>query len=401
MQSIIIKKSKEAVVRRKHPWIFSGAIERISSGIVCGEICQVLTDTGELLGFGFVNPNTDLVCRMLSYSKEFSPDNFIEKRLLAAWEERKYLVPGNASNAFRLINAEGDGLPGLVIDIYNKIAVLQISTIGMERFKEKIVSTLQKRLEIERIYEKSSSGARVLEGLEAKSMGWLLGESGKDFDKGDEVKIHEHEIYYQVPIVSGQKTGFFLDQREMRFFLRQFAENRSVLNCFAYSGGFSLNALKAGAASVVSIDSSKSACEAILVNCSNNGFDSQHNHEIICADVISFLKNTDKNFDVIVLDPPAYVKRAKDQTRGFKHYMELNKLGMSRLKKGGVLFTFSCSPFFTDEHFQKMIGHAMLASGKNMRIIANHRHALDHPVALNHSEGRYLKGCVLKEYSYA
>jgi 23S rRNA (cytosine1962-C5)-methyltransferase len=397
MQSVTIKKAREGVLRSKHPWIFSGALEPIARSIQAGDICQVRNAAGTSLGFAFINPHTDLACRMLAFSKEFNPETFIEERISAAWAERKHLVPSSVSTAFRLINAEGDGLPGLIVDCYADTAVVQISTAGMERCKERVLARLRS-LGIARAYEKSSSSARIHEGLPAENIQWLFGKPEQD---GEYLtSIVEHGLQYKVSVESGQKTGFFLDQREMRLLLRQFAPGKSVLNCFAYSGGFSLNALKAGARSVVSIDSSHSACEAMSEHTELNGLAADNRHRILCEDVIRYLRTCDEKFDIIILDPPAYVKKAKDQKRGFQHYQELNRLGMQRLNKGGTLFTFSCSPFFNEDHWNDMLAAAMLASGSSLRMISQHRHALDHAVAFSHPEGRYLKGTVLKDFAY-
>jgi 23S rRNA (cytosine1962-C5)-methyltransferase len=398
MFSVTVKKIREGVLRKKHPWLFSRALETLPSTIMPGDICQVVNSSGTVLGFAFVNPKTDLVCRMLSFARTFSVDTFIETRLAAAWQERKHLVPSSTSTAFRLVNAEGDGLPGLIVDCYGETAVMQISTMGMERCKDRVIASLQE-LGIKRLYEKSSSAARVLEGLSPKNEAWLVHDQ-TPATSDEVVEISEHGLRYQVAIEGGQKTGFFLDQREMRALLRQFAPGKSVLNCFAYSGGFSYNALKAGASRVVSIDSSSAACASMRVHgVLNNLSEESTNHQIITGDVPEFLRTTKDKFDIIILDPPAYVKKAKDVKRGFAQYLELNRLGLDRLNPGGTLFTFSCSPFFGDEEWQAMLAAAMLASGKWLRIMAQHRHALDHPVALSHPEGRYIKGTVVKDFS--
>jgi 23S rRNA (cytosine1962-C5)-methyltransferase len=268
--------------------------------------------------------------------------------------------------------------------------------MGMERCKERVVAALISR-GITRIYEKSRGSARTLEGLPLEASGCLHGDTG---ESDPLAIISEHGLDYEVPLLSGQKTGFFLDQRDMRLFLRGLSPGKKVLNCFAYSGGFSFNALIAGATSVVSVDSSAAACEAMARNTLRNPHVDASRHRIVADDVLRFLRGTNEKFDLIVLDPPPYVKKAKDVKRGFAHYQELNQLGMEHLSKGGVLCTFSCSPFFGEEDWERMLAAAMMASGRSLRILGQHRHALDHPVALAHSEGRYLKGSIIKEYPH-
>jgi 23S rRNA (cytosine1962-C5)-methyltransferase len=396
MNIVTVKKAREGVLRRKHPWVFSGALEALSSRILPGDICQVLDARGSVLGFAFVNPKSDIACRMLSFGKSFDPSTFIEDRLLSAWHEREILVSKEISTAFRVCNAEGDGLPGLIVDIYDDAAVLQISTMGMERCKERVVATL-KSLGICRIYEKSKGSSRVREGLSAEAAGCLFAPAE---ESDPQAIISEHGLCYTVPLLSGQKTGFFLDQREMRLLVQRLSSGKSLLNCFAYSGGFSFNALRAGAKAVVSVDSSASACASMAANAALNQLQDDPRHQIVCDDVLKFLRASREKFDVIILDPPPYVKKAKDQKRGFKHYQELNQLGLERLAPGGILLSFSCSPFFSEEEWQQMLSAAMMAAGCNLRLLALHRHALDHPVALSHPEGRYLKGSVLQKAHY-
>lgn len=391
MKTVKLKNQKLSLVENRHPWVFSGAVLPLSKEIQAGEMVRVESEGGAFVGIALASPRCDIILRFISFSEQFDPKTFIEERLRAAYSERQALVPSSLSNAFRLVNAEADGLPGLVIDCFHDTCVIQISTSAMASRRDEIVSMLTRGLGFSHVYEKSEAASRKLEGLTAKSVGWLSPEPPAN------ILMHEHGLNYHVDVVKGQKTGFFIDQREMRLFVRQIAREKSVLNCFAYTGGFSLNALLGGATSVVSIDSSELACESIREHLDINGFSNEKRHELVLGDVVDFLRNSERNFDVIVLDPPPYVKKAKDLKSGFGHYLELNRLAMARLNTGGILLSFSCSPFMPDADFQKLVFMASRQARRNLRIIGRHRHALDHPVSIFHPEGSYLKGMILKE----
>jgi len=388
MTHVTIKQSKAKLLQNRHPWIFSGAIHTLPQ-VEAGSIIRVEMQNGDFVGFAFVNPKSDIVLRMLSYHAEFKAKDFVKKRLLAAAKEKALLVPKTTSNAFRLVNAESDGLPGLIIDIYNDTAVLQISTLGINLHLEEIIETLDKDLKLNQIYEKSTAPSRVKEGLPKQSLCWHKGEQSQ-------VSILEHGIQYTVNVVEGQKTGFFLDQREMRFLLQTLAHEQSVLNCFAYTGGFSLNASKGGAKKIVSIDSSAPACKAIKEHFDLNNLKTS-NHEIRCEDVLEFLKNSEELFSLIILDPPPYVKRSKDLSKGARLYSEINKLALKRLAPQGILFSFSCSPFMPESELQKAIFHAAQETKRHLRIIQKHSYAKDHGVSIFHPEGSYIKGFIMKE----
>ena len=388
MIQVIIKQSKAKLIQNRHPWIFSGAIHKIPP-VEEGSIVRVEIQSGDFVGFAFVNPKSDIVLRMLSYHPEFKAKGFVKNRLLAAAKEKAILVPKKTSNAFRLVNAEADGLPGLIIDIYNDTAVLQISTLGINAHLKEIIETLDKDLKLNQIYEKSTAPSRVKEGLPKQSLCWHKGEN-------PQVSILEHGIQYTVNVVEGQKTGFFLDQREMRFLVQSLANEQSVLNCFAYTGGFSLNASTGGAKKIVSVDSSALACKAIKEHFDLNNLNTT-NHEIKCEDVLEFLKNSEELFSLIILDPPPYVKRSKDLSKGARLYSEINKLALKKLAPQGVLFSFSCSPFMPESELQKAIFHAAQESKRHLRIIHKHLYAKDHGVSIFHPEGSYIKGFVLKE----
>ncbi len=387
-----LKREKESLINRKHPWIFSGAVKNMTPAEV-GELCEVVGEKGDFLAFGFVNPSATIACRVLSYDPQFSYLSFIEDRLTAAYEEKKSLLGDLEQAAYRLVNAEADGLPGLIIDIYDKVACIQITLLAIEQRKEHLVSFLTRKLGIIAIYEKSTAAARKIEGLPSTS-GWLAG----SIPAGERVFIKEHGLLYGVAIETGQKTGFFIDQRDMRFLARRLSAGRSVLNCFAYTGGFSINALAGGATRVVSLDTSESACRLNEENTKQNGFDDKH--EILCQDVYDYLKNSKETFDLIILDPPPFVKKANDLRQGSRHYLELQRLGFSRLKKGGILFSFSCSPFMPSEDFHRVVSQAATSAGKQVKVLTEHHHAFDHGVLLSHPEGGYLKGIVVKEVAF-
>lgn len=390
---LIIKKEKKSLIQKRHPWIYSGAIKHIPKELKQGDVCALACEQGNILAYGAVNPKASIVFRVLSFEANFDPSHLIEKRIIKAVKERRDLISKDTTNAYRLINAEADGLPGLIVDIYSDVAAIQISTAFIDKNKQELIDAIVKHAKIKAIYEKSTAKSRSLEGLESFA-GWLYGNEQKD------ISIYENGLTYQVDVISGQKTGFFLDQRQMRFLVRTLSMGQSVLNCFSYTGGFSLNAIIGGARSVTSVDSSESASEKTKLHEQINNLTGKTDHKIICADAFKFLKETNETFDLIILDPPPFVKKSQDITKGFKHYLELNRLGMNALKPSGMLLTFSCSPFFSEEDFLKMISMAAALESRSLRVISNHLHGYDHPVLINHPEGKYLKGYVLKEQNY-
>ncbi len=378
MPGLILKPGKERSVHRRHPWIFSGAIEKFPP-CAEGEILPVYASTGELLGSGYFHPKNSIAGRMLSFGKE-PPLDAVFRKLSEAVHLRKEFVP---EEGCRLVNAEGDGLPGLIVDRYKDVLVIQINTHGMERLKKWIVERLVLLTSPRSIYEKSISGARRQEGLK-NSTGLLHGE------KVSEVTIIENGIEYIVSIEEGQKTGFFLDQRAMRKKILGLSQGKRLLNCFAYTGGFSLAALKGGALHVDSVDISPKACELAARMNSDPA-----RHKIWCQDVFEFLKASKMEYDLVILDPPAFAKKKGDLSSACQAYKELNRQVIEKAPAGALLLTSSCSAYVDETLFQNLLFQAALEAKRMVRILSRHEQAWDHPVALDHPEGDYLKSLML------
>jgi len=381
-----LKKGKEKVLESLHPWIFSGAFSGFPA---CkpGDIVEVVDHGGRFCAWAYLNPTCSIAARILSFHSEEKMEALLSTRLATAWAMRKQVL-GASTDAFRWVQAEGDGLPGLVIDVYGDVFVLQISTQGMERLRDPLLHILETQYHPRGIFEKSSSASRKLEGL-SERIEWVKKPESLD------VLIHENGIRYQVDIERGQKTGFFLDQRDMRQLVHQLSRGLDVINCYAYSGGFSLQALAGGANRVMSVDSSKEACELLEANIALNG-PFVGSHETQCHDSMEVLQSHRGSFDLVILDPPAFVKREKDKHQGRKKYLALNRTGIKAIKEGGgYLLTASCSYFMDESVFLHMLMEACKLEGKTARILSTQRTALDHPSSLYHREGAYLKSLLL------
>ena len=376
MSCVILKPGKEKSVLRRHPWIFSGAIASLSS-FEDGDILPVYSHDKQLLAHAYFHTKNSIAGRILSFGKE-DPLEAVQRNIKEALALRKNLPSGK-----RLINAEGDALPGLIVDEYPGVLVMQITTCGMEKLKPLILKTLIKELSPLSIYEKSHSGARRQEGL-SDAKGVLYG------DLIPEVTLYENEIPYIVSIPDGQKTGFFLDQKEMRKKISEISLGKKVLNCFAYSGGFSIAALKGGALHVDSVDISLDACEL-----SRRNTPDLSKHTIIQKDVFDFLKTSPLDYDIVILDPPAFAKKRSDIDAACAGYKEINRTVFQKIKSGSLLLTSSCSSYITPDLFQNLIFQAALEAGRFVRIVGRHIQAYDHPISLNHPEGDYLKSLLL------
>lgn len=385
MRRCILRPGKEKALWQKHPWIFSGAIQEISS---CepGEVLPVYSSQGTFLAQAMFQPELSLAGRVLSWTDE-PIEASIESSLVSALTLREKLIP-KQTTAFRLINAEGDGLPGLICDRYGDVLVLQISTAGMERFKPLLLNLLKRYAKPQSIREKSSASSRILEGLppEEHSLLW-----GKEIS---EVQVQEYGIQLLVDLVRGQKTGFFLDQREERRRVEELAQGRKVLNCFSYSGGFSLAALRGGASSVTTVDVSEAALELYRRNLKLNGFSIEQGGPI-CKDVFHYLREQPIDADFVILDPPAFAKKHKDIPAAIKGYRDLNRTALRKMPEGSLLLTCSCSGHMTTGLFNQAIAQAATEAKRFVRVIARHAHAFDHPTSLFHPEGEYLKSLLL------
>lgn len=378
---VVLKEGREKTLKLGHPWIFSKGIERFSG--VNGQLVEVFSYKREHLGIGYVNTKSNIRLRMLGFL-ETQRENLLERLIKNSIKKRENLQIN--SNALRIVNGENDGLCGLIVDLYDRTAVVQFGTLGMELLKDEVVQALKNSLDIKAIYEKSTSISRKEEGL-LPQKGWLTEEKSEQ-----PIEIFEHDVRFLVDVVHGQKTGFFLDQREMRFYLRSYVKDKKVLNLCAYSGGFSLHALKAKALKVVSVDISGEACRQMQENTDLNGLE---NHEIIESDVFSFLQNTTEMFDVVIVDPPAFIKSKKDTSKGVRAYRELNRLALRRVQPGGVLMTSSCSYNLEESLFDTILLEASLMEKREVKLVQRHLMAPDHLKNIAFREGEYLKTMVL------
>lgn len=386
--AIRLKKGRDAALLHGHPWVFSGAIDAVEGKPAAGDVVLAKNAAGKPVALGFFNPHTDIAFRFLtSHTETVISSDFWRRRLETACALRRKII-NDRTNAYRLINAEGDGFPGLIVDVYNSILVLSVTTAGMEKQKKHIVDELAGRFQPQAIYEQSRGRSRSLEGLENHDS-FLLGDAA-----ANPVAIKENGLEFFVDFIGGQKTGFFLDQRLNREKIGVLSHDAHVLNCFAYTGAFSVYCATGGARRVVSLDISKTACIAARQNLQRNGHSAEI-HPVIETDVFTYLRNTQENFDLIILDPPAFAKTKRDVGRASRGYKEINLQAIKRLVPGGVLATFSCSNFIEEDLFCRIVGGAAQDAGVNLRVLARLEAGPDHPVALGHPEGRYLKGLLL------
>ena len=387
---ITLKPGKDQSLRRRHPWVFSGAIGRMQGEVTEGEVVTVQAPNGEVLGVGHYAPGS-IAVRMLDFGSGAQlPDAaFWEARLRNAYQLRQGLgLTGGNTDVYRLTHAEGDGLPGLIIDVYGDTAVVQTHSAGMYRARPLIAEALQTVIPgLRAIYDKSAETVPTKAAPDAQN-GYLLGESS-----GQEHVVHENGMPFVVDWETGQKTGFFIDQRDNRSLLSRYAPGRRVLNTFCYTGGFSSYALQAGAALVHSVDSSKRAIELTERNAALTGLESKH--AAYAEDVFSFMKNSQETYDLIVLDPPAFAKHLSARHNALMGYKRLNAAGIRQIAPGGLLFTFSCSQVVSPELFEGAVLAAAIEAGRPARILHRLTQPADHPVSLFHPEGAYLKGLVL------
>jgi 23S rRNA (cytosine1962-C5)-methyltransferase len=388
MLHLFLKPDRDAPVRRGHPWIFSGAIERVAGDEGEVGVADVFDSKKNWLARGLYNPKSQLRVRLLTWQKDAIDGEFFASRLSRALAFRTEQLAGT-TNAYRLCNGEGDFLPGLIVDRYQDFLVCQFFTAGMESFKADIVATLSELTAATGIYERSEGRVREEEGL-AASTGVLAGAPPPDL-----IQIEEHGKQFLVDVKRGQKTGFFLDQRESRADLATLARERSVLNCFSYTGGFSVYAFAGGAEEVTTFDSSHPALELAERNLALNGFADKPG-ELVKGDAFAYLKEIERKFDLIVLDPPSLAHRRSDIDAATGGYKFLNLHALKHLGPGGILLTFSCSQHLSADLFQKVVFGAAVDAGRKVAIIKHLGHPIDHPVSLHHPEGAYLKGLVLR-----
>jgi 23S rRNA (cytosine1962-C5)-methyltransferase len=383
---IVIKKGREVPLLHGHPWVFSGAAASVGEGIEPGEVVLALTSAGRPLALGFFN-HGDIAFRLLTFDASARIGReFWRKRIQEALLLRmKVLSP--ETDSYRLINAEGDMMPGLVVDRYRDCLVMGIGTAGIERWRDVLIELLVEETGVKAVYERSEGRSRKLEGLEDR-IGAAFG------PVPESMEILENGLRFGVDIPGGQKTGFFLDQRVNRELVGRLSSGASVLNCFSYTGAFSIYALRGGASRVVSVEASATANITAAENFLRNGFHPER-HPILKADCFEYLRQSTEMFDLIILDPPALAKSRKDVDRAAHGYKEINLQAARRLSDGGLLATFSCSNHIDEELFGKIVLGAVRDAGKMARLLFRTGAGPDHPVNLAHPEGRYLKGLFL------
>lgn len=383
---IILRKGREAPLRHGHPWVFSGAVARLDGEPASGDIVLVADSIGRDLGLGFFNTG-DIAFRLLTGDSAARIDaGFWRRRIDRAAALRKRVVPPE-TDAYRLINAEGDGMPGLVVDRYGNFLVFGIGTAGMEKWRETLIGHLSDVTGSAGIYERSEGRSRQIEGM-SNRIGPAAGEVPAM------TEITENGLRFEVDLISGQKTGFFLDQRGNREITGALSRGAAVLNAFSYTGAFSVYAARGGAKRVVSVDASAAANEIACTNLARNGC-SPDQHPILTHNCFEYLRETEEVFDLIILDPPAFAKSRKDVERSARGYKEINLQAAKRLREGGMLATFSCSNPVSLELFEKIVLAAVRDAGKTAQLLRPLGAGPDHPVNLAHPEGRYLKGLLL------
>ncbi|MFB0534117.1 MAG: class I SAM-dependent rRNA methyltransferase [Anaerolineae bacterium] len=390
---VVLKRGREKPVLNRHPWIFSGAIKNIEGQCADGDTVTVVDSRGSFLAQGYLNRHSQITVRLLSWIEEEIIDrSFFRHRLERAVAIRRPLEDDPTTNAYRLVNAESDFLPGLVVDRYNEYLVIQLLTLGIERWKGEIVSLLGELLPSRGIYERSDVEVREKEGL-PPATGLLAGQ-----ERPALVHIIENGYRFIVDIKQGQKTGFYLDQRENRQKLARYCRGKTVLNCFAYTGAFAVYAVGAGAKKVVNVESSAEALKLAQRNVALNGFD-KRDDEYVEGDVFQVLRqyrDKGRSFDLIVLDPPKFAYSQSQVQAACRGYKDINLLAMHMLRPGGTLFTFSCSGSISPDLFQKVVFGASVDAGRDVQIIEKLTQGFDHPILLSFPESEYLKGFICR-----
>ncbi|MBQ0007219.1 MAG: class I SAM-dependent rRNA methyltransferase [bacterium] len=390
MTIITLKAHKEESLKRFHPWVFSGAIARMSEEPEEGEVVKVISRDGEILGYGHYQIGS-IAVRMLTFSDEIVDRHFFKQRLETAYQMRKSLELAGCqqSNCYRLVHGEGDYLPGVVIDVYGNTAVLQAHSVGMHVVREVLAELIIEVVpDVKKVFYKSEGTLPHKAPITVKD-GYLIGA----FEDGDDLAV-ENGLRFRADWLKGQKTGFFLDQRENRLLLQRYAKGRDVLNMFCYTGGFSLYALRGDAHIVHSVDASERAVELVNENVAMN-FPGDKRHEAFAADAFDFLTQIDDRYDLIVLDPPAFAKHRDVIRNALIGYRRINAMAFKAIRSGGILFTFSCSQAVSPEQFRLAVFTAAAQSGRRVRILHRLTQPVDHPINIYHPEGEYLKGLVL------
>jgi 23S rRNA (cytosine1962-C5)-methyltransferase len=388
MITIHLKKGREKPVRAGHPWIFSGAIAKIDGRAAPGDLCTVESNSGETLGCGYYNPASAISVRMLSIGATLFTESDLTRRMDRAIDLRKRLFGDAKTNAFRVINSEGDFLPGIIVDKYGEGLCIQILTAGMEHFRQAIIARLQSALSPAFIFERSDTESRAREGLDAQE-GLAAGQMPES------PEFIENGLRFGIDLSSGQKTGFFLDQRDNRRLVGTYAPWATVCDLFAYSGGFSAYAWAQGARAVQTVDISKSALMLAKKNLSLNALPCS-DEQFIAADVFSYLRRDVGPFDLIILDPPKFAKHPGEVEQAARGYKDINLLAFKRAAPGALVFTFSCSNAVDRKLFRQIVFSAAADSGRAIQVLRELGAGPDHPVNIAHREGDYLKGLALR-----
>jgi len=390
MHKLILKPGREKSLKRRHPWVFSGAVAKIQGQPGAGETVEVRSADGAFLALAAYSPESQIVARVWDWSERAIDDAFFQERVSRAVAQRQELLDGAAIDAYRLLHGESDGLPGVVADRYGDTLVLQLTSAGAERWREAIAGALLEATGASRVWERSDAEVRTLEGL-APATGPVRGAR-----EPTRIVVSERGIRFEVDLERGHKTGFYLDQRENRLRLRQLARGRDVLDGFCYTGGFALNAAAGGAKSVFALDSS---AEALALAKANEQLNGLAGVDWVGGDVFQMLRHLRdgrRQFDLVVLDPPKFAPTAAHAPKAARAYKDINLLAFKLLRPGGLLMTFSCSGGVSADLFQKIIAGSALDAGVDAQIIEHLGPGPDHPVALNFPEGEYLKGLLCR-----
>jgi len=376
---IILKSGREASLQRFHPWVFSGGIHRKEGDIQDGDWVEMVDARGTVLGFGHFQ-NGSIAVRVLHFGSEQPPDDFYHKKIRNAFQLRqKANIISNHTNSYRLVHGEGDGLSSLIVDVYNKVAVVQSHSEGMHRDRQLIAKAIVDLLDVKSVFYKSQSGEQAE---------YLFGNSSVPYP------ILENGNKFLVDWEQGQKTGFFLDQRENRKLVGEFSAGKKVLNTFCYTGGFSVYAIRGGAQHVHSVDASAKAIELSKKNIELNSFDSTH-HACLAADTFDYFKSTTEKYNLIILDPPAFAKHRDARHQAMKGYQRLNAEAIKMIEPGGIIFTFSCSQVVDRKLFYDTVMSSAIQANRDVKVLSHLSQPADHPVSAFHPEGEYLKGLVL------
>ena len=391
MKKVTLKPAKEKSLLRKHPWVFSGAIKNVENDTKDGSIVEIFSNKEKYLATGHYNQG-NISVRIFEFERQEINEDYWKKKIIKAYEQRINTIEiSSTNNVYRLIHAEGDQMPGFICDIYNKVAIFQFHSIGMWKHKDVFTKIILELLPLDVIYDKSEKTLPKIYIDEYKIQNSYL------FQKKEitNTKVIENGNEFLIDWENGQKTGFFIDQRENRQYLGELAKDKKILNTFCYSGGFSIYALNNGAKEVHSLDSSQKAIDLLEDNL-NFLSDFKNNHKSIIDDAKEYMKNLNDQYDIIILDPPAFAKHMKVKHKALQGYKRLNTRAIEQIRTNGILFTFSCSQVIDNNLFRHMVLSSAIAAGRNVSILKQMHQPADHPINIFHPESEYLKGLVLK-----